>query len=196
MRTGDINSKQKILFLHGTKTSFNSKWMDRISELLIDKPFEIIRPRFPEFYKKNNENNDQTPRLVEFTKEFIRNEGLGEDLIIIGKSLGAKVAVELAQTSKFQKLVLMGFPITFQTGEVRNERLEKLNQLDIPVQIIQGEYDRYGRRDIIEALDYNQNINIHWIDKSDHNYHIKNHNELLPSQLNQIQSVFKSILRV
>lgn len=168
--SGDPASQCTLLFLHGTHTTYDSNWMEQISTALSELPVKIIRPEFPSIYKENSEHNDQTIKLVEYIVDFVQNEKIGNNLIVVGKSLGAKVAVEFATNHPVKSLLLLGFPMTYQSGKVRAERVEKINSLDLPVQIIQGEFDRYGKKEILSKLNFKKNIELKWIDKVDHSY--------------------------
>ena len=185
---------KKILFLHGTKTGYDSKWMELIVDLLSMKPYEIIRPQFPEIYKTNSENNDQTLSLVDSIATLIDEMNLGEDLIIMGKSLGAKVAVELAKSIPAEKLVLLGYPFTFRSGKIRVERVNNINKLDLPVCIIQGERDKYGSRPIVENIELKDQASIHWIPNVDHNYYLEGETQVTESDMDKLQDYLCSIL--
>lgn len=190
--SGDSESQDTLLLLHGTHTPYDSVWMEQILRVFDGESYRIIRPEFPEIYKSNSEHNDQTSRLVEYVKEFIENNGLAENLVIAGKSLGAKVAVEYALTNPVNELILLGYPMTFNNGEIREERTEKLNTLDTSVQIIQGEFDRYGTKAIISDLDFGEHVKIDWINEADHSYLLKDESCISKEHLEMIKELVQA----
>ena len=119
---------------------------------------------------------------------------LSSNLIIMGKSLGAKVAVELAKEVAIKKLILLGYPFTFQSGKIRSERVRSINDLIMPVHIIQGECDKYGRRSIIDTLALKSDVNINWIGDVDHNYYLEGQSEIESDHLELLrQYLLKTI---
>lgn len=189
--SGDSASQSTLLFLHGTHTPYDSSWMDQVAEHLDDLPARIIRPEFPPEYKANSEHNDKTNVLAKFLDDFVKSKDLGGDLVIMGKSLGAKVAVEFALKYPVKKLFLLGYPMTYQTGEVRAERIEKINSLDIPIHIIQGEFDRYGKEEIISKLKFEKHIDIQWIKKVDHSYLVEGDDDINSKNIEKIGKLIK-----
>lgn len=190
--SGDSASQTTLLFLHGTHTPYDSSWMDQIAKKLEGLPVRMIRPEFPPEYKANSEYNDQTKFLTTFLDNYVKSKDLGGDLVIMGKSLGAKVAVEFALEHNVKKLFLLGYPMTYQSGELRTDRIEKINSLQVPIHIIQGEFDRYGKQEIISKLSFEKHIDINWIDKVDHSYLIEGDEDINSKNVEVISSIIRS----
>jgi predicted alpha/beta-hydrolase family hydrolase len=191
--SGDASSQSTLLFLHGTQTPFDSDWMRDVSTVLVRLGHRVIRPEFPEIYKENSQYNDKTDELVESLHKFVVDNELGDDLIIVGKSLGAKVAVRYASKYTVKSLYLLGYPITFQSNEVREDRVQWLNSLKYPVQIIQGEFDKYGKKEVVSMLSFGNHVSIHWIPEVDHSFLENLEEDLSVEVLAQFESIFKSV---
>ena len=191
--SGDASSQSTLLFLHGTQTPFDSDWMREVTAVLVRLGYRVIRPQFPEIYRKNNEYNDKTDVLVESLREYIKDNALEEDLIIVGKSLGAKVAVRYASKYPVKSLYLLGYPLTYQSNEVRDERVSWLNSLECPVQIIQGELDKYGRKEVVDKLTFGKHVSIEWISDVDHSFLESVEEDLSVEVLSQFEALFKSV---
>ena len=185
-----------ILFLHGTHTLYDSNWMTQICELIDQEKFKIICPEFPSIFKENSEKVDMTLKLTPYLKEFIKTEGHDEGLIIIGKSLGAKVAVELAKNIKIKQLILLGYPFTNKNSEIRKKRLEKINSLRVPTCIIQGSNDRFGKEAICSKLNLPNNILIRWIPNTNHSFFLGDEKKLSKETLAIIKNYLESALNI
>jgi len=194
MKLNDNLNLEKILLLHGTKTSKNSQWMNQIAQIFETPHFLLTRPQFPDYFQENDEHNDQSKKLATDLKNDLLYDQDTRDLIITGKSLGAKVAVQLAQSTELKALVLLGYPMSYQTGTLNNQRLELISNISIPICIIQGQYDKYGSREVISKIQFNKNVEFHWIEKADHHY-LKNQEDKIDSKtLSHVKSVIFDFL--
>jgi predicted alpha/beta-hydrolase family hydrolase len=183
-----------IIFLHGTHTPYDSFWIKQIYELIDPNKYQVICPEFPSLYKENNEHNDKTDELTLLLRDFILSEQFGQNLIIIGKSLGAKIAVGLTKSIDIGQLILLGYPFTYSTNEIRNDRLKKINVLTVATQIIQGSNDQYGSKGNCSNLKLMENIQLEWIEDTDHNFFSKNEKIINEENLNRIRKSLDKIL--
>jgi predicted alpha/beta-hydrolase family hydrolase len=188
-------NKDTIFFLHGTKTTYDSLWMEQVAKILSKSSHRVIRPEFPDIYKENSEESDKTPECTNAFRMYVESGKFTGPITIVGKSLGAKVAVEYASKYDVKDIILFGYPMTYQkTGDLREDQLEKLNELNIPVTIIQGENDKYGNRSVIQNLDFSENIQFYWIKNVDHSLYLPGENELSVDTIKTIERAMKDLL--
>jgi predicted alpha/beta-hydrolase family hydrolase len=75
-----------------------------------------------------------------------------ERLVLGGRSAGARVACRTAPTLRPSGLVLLSFPLRLRPGAAsRSGELESAGSLGIPLVVVQGESDGFGRPEEVRA---------------------------------------------
>jgi hypothetical protein len=65
----------------------------------------------------------------------------GLPLVVGGRSLGARVACRTAEATGAVAVLCLAFPLLPPRGE---SRLDELNEVKVPILVVQGERDRFG----------------------------------------------------
>ncbi len=95
----------------------------------------------------------------------------GPGLVLGGFSLGARLAVTLAQTVRPLALLLFGYPV-HPRGEPKNRPgLELLRGLDLPTLLVQGSRDAHGSRtELAGCGPLPACLRIHWLEDGNHRF--------------------------
>jgi len=76
--------------------------------------------------------------------EHLREEALaGLPLVAGGRSAGARVACRTAAATGAAAVLCLAFPL-HAPGKPENSRIHELDELDVPVLVVQGESDPFG----------------------------------------------------
>ncbi|NNE95014.1 MAG: dienelactone hydrolase [Acidimicrobiales bacterium] len=120
-------------------------------EQQLDVP--IGRVNFP--YRKKGPGRrppDRMPKLIKAVNEAV-GEAVEEwdlvptDLAIGGRSMGGRAAsMAIAEGLQVGGLVLLSYPL-HPPGKPENLRVEHLSELDLPVLLVQGDRDPFGKPD-------------------------------------------------
>jgi uncharacterized protein len=144
-------SRSHFIFAHGAGAGQGSAWMQHWAELLrelgtvqlFDYPYMAAGRRSP----------DRLPLLVDAHRAQLleaRQNG-HRQLVLIGKSMGSRVACHLALELEVEALVCLGYPLKAPgaSGKLRDEVLLKLER---PVLFVQGTRDPLCPLDVLAAV--------------------------------------------
>jgi predicted alpha/beta-hydrolase family hydrolase len=114
----------------------------------------IERPRPP----------DRMPKLLAELEEVLTHWKVDGPRLVGGKSLGARVTLEVA--NRFDGWLALGYPF-HPPSQPEKTRLDGFSRLDdTPSLIVQGTRDPFGRPQEVEG--YGLSTPIHWIEGGDH----------------------------
>ena len=112
------------------------------------------------------------PLRLEVTHDFCSQLN-GEDIILIGRSSGARVATLYASTHPIKAVICLGYP--FQNPEEGPDpsRYSHLSRLSSPTLIIQGTSDVYGNSETLEQYRLPSTIGVDSIE-TNHEFNMPN----------------------
>ncbi|MDP2607403.1 MULTISPECIES: alpha/beta fold hydrolase [unclassified Oceanobacter] len=104
-------------------------------------------------------------------------EALGKPVVIVGKSMGGRIASMLAASDGMPANVLavsvLGYPF-HPTGKPHQLRVQHFEQIQVPLMIFQGSRDPFGRAAEIQPLfaasSWPGTIELHWLESGDHDF--------------------------
>lgn len=97
-------------------------------------------------------------------RELVGFLGPGKEVMIVGRSLGGRVATMVADEAKVAKLVCLGYPFRHPRAAPDPGRYAHLANLQTPLLIVQGTSDPYGGREITVRYQFSPNTRIHWVE--------------------------------
>jgi len=167
----------RIVFLHGSGGGPDTDFMDFFAEQGMVLGAEVVRPDFP-YWEKVRETGkprppNKMPVLVEVVDILLTD--LQQDdkpLVLIGKSLGSRVMLRLADKHKAKALIALGFPF-HPPQKPENSRLEELQLTKAPGLILQGTRDPFSKP-IRKKMEAGKNIvlpsnwQLNWLEGADH----------------------------
>ena len=191
-----------FVFAHGAGAPSSHPWMQRwigrLTEIgpvtSFDYPYILLRKR-----------PDPLPKLIEAHRTALaqaRQQHSGP-IIVIGKSMGARVGCHLALTEEVNAIICLGYPLC-GGGDPARMRAEVLRELSTPILFVQGTRDRLCPLDLLESVRREMKaINkLHVIPDGDHSLLVtqarlkrsgQTQNEIEEGVLRAIQSFLRSI---
>ncbi|SBS37990.1 Alpha/beta hydrolase family protein [Marinomonas spartinae] len=160
-----------IYLAHGAGVGHEkSTFLQHISRQLEEKVCPVIPVTFAYMREQEATGKKRPPprfdKLIPEFKSCLNNSG---PLIVAGKSMGGRVATQLANDERVKGVICFGFPF-HPPGKPEKHRLEFLDSVEVPCLIIQGTRDVFGKPDWVLEQVFNKNIDIVWVEGADHDF--------------------------
>ncbi len=166
-----------IVLAHGAGAAMDSPFMNEIAAGLAAGGLRVVRFEFPYMAKRRRDGKrrgpDRKPTLLECWREVIAALGPTDRLIVGGKSMGGRIASELAAADAadlgISAVACLGYPF-HPAGKPERLRTEHLRAFPVPLLIVQGERDALGARAEVERYELDSAIEIAWLPDGDHSF--------------------------
>ncbi|MCJ8302454.1 alpha/beta fold hydrolase [Shewanella sp.] len=168
-----------IIFTHGAGASMHSDFMQDMVRGLLGKGAEhgigVLRFNFP-YMRANALDGKRRPpdRAPKILKDFnihikaIKQEYSPKRIILMGKSMGGRMAAILAADTPVDGVICLGYPfIPLKGGE---PRLAPIEECQAPLCVIQGERDKFGGKGQVELWSVMEKVRLHWLTDGDHSF--------------------------
>ena len=170
-------ARATIVLAHGAGAMMDTPFMDAMAAGMADAGLRVVRFEFPYMAKRRSDGKrrapDRKPVLLEAWREVVTNLGPVEHLIIGGKSMGGRIASELAAVEHAELgiagVACLGYPF-HPAGKPDKLRTEHLQTFPIPLLIVQGERDALGARSEVARYHLNKSIEFAWLPDGDHSF--------------------------
>ncbi len=176
-------SGPRLVMAHGAGAPADSAFMERLGSALAAEGVATLRFEFPYMQKRRQDGRkrppDRQPVLLNHFREVIATllaeSDEGNSLFVGGKSMGGRMASHIIAQADLQPeicgAVCFGYPF-HPPGNPERWRTSHFQDLQRPLQIIQGTRDPFGRKYEVEAqgLDSVENVHLSWLDDGDHDY--------------------------
>jgi hypothetical protein len=163
--------KGSVLFAHGAGAGMDTPFMDTFSDELASSGYQVIRFEFPYRQKMRQDGRrrppDRMPTLVASLKEQWQRLDPSRPRVLMGKSMGGRVAMTAANALSAHACIALGYPL-HPPGKPDNKRLEPLQSVRCPTLVIQGERDSMGKPDAWRSLTLARQIRLVWMRDGDH----------------------------
>ncbi|MFL9593369.1 alpha/beta family hydrolase [Aeromonas schubertii] len=167
---GAVDAPVRLLLAHGAGAGMDHPFLVTLSALLADETLQVVRFNFPYMARMQREGGrrppDRAPVLLECWREVIAAHAHPR-LILAGKSMGGRMAAELADETGAAGLVLLGYPF-HPVGKPERWRGEVLKQIVTPTLLLQGERDAFGCREELAGFPFSPAVRCHWLPDGDH----------------------------
>ena len=139
----------------------DSPVMDRFCELLAETGVGTVRFEFPYMVERRETGKRRPPnRMPELQESFREILAVHQGPIFIGgKSMGGRVATMIADTESVAGVICLGYPF-HPAGKPEKLRVEHLEDIQVPVLILQGSRDALGNREEIAGYSLSENISL------------------------------------
>ena len=170
---GPDEAARTVVLAHGAGVPMDASFMEAFARGLADAGLRAVRFEFPYMRAWRADGRRRPPDreqvLVEDWRRVIAE--LGGDLppVIGGKSLGGRIASQIAGEVGASGVVCLGYPF-HPPGRPERPRMAHLLELKTPTLIVQGSRDPFGSP--VEVVRYGLPVNIQlaWIEEGDHHY--------------------------
>lgn len=165
-----------IVLAHGAGGAMDSKWMNDVTALLVDRGIRVSRFEFAYMASRRDGLRKPPPRgdsLVGEYRDAVAEivQGAGTAVTIGGKSMGGRVASlvadELFARGAVRSLVCLGYPF-HPPGKPEKVRTAHLADLHTPTLICQGTRDIFGGPDDVAGYSLSSAITVRWFEDGDH----------------------------
>jgi predicted alpha/beta-hydrolase family hydrolase len=95
---------------------------------------------------------------------YLAAEGAGRDVVLVGRSSGARLATRYATRHPVAGVICLGYPFRNPAAGPELERYEHLAELTVPTLICQGWRDEYGGPNIFHDYAFSPTVRAHLFD--------------------------------
>ncbi|WP_241264494.1 alpha/beta family hydrolase [Marinobacter daepoensis] len=173
-------AKVVMILAHGAGAPMDSPFMDQLSADLAVQGIENLRFEFPYMVRRREDGRKRPPDrqpvlLAAFEDQVSRVRAeLGNDvrLLIGGKSMGGRMASLLAceALTAIDGVVCYGYPF-HPPGKLDRWRIAHLSEVKVPLLVVQGTRDPFGKPAELEAQGVISGITrLAWLEGGDHDF--------------------------
>ncbi|MGN5148890.1 alpha/beta fold hydrolase [Aeromonas enteropelogenes] len=172
IREGASDAPVRILLAHGAGAGMEHAFLAELSRLLAGPDIEVVRFNFPYMIKRARDGKrrppDRQPTLLEHWRQMVR-EFAHPKLFLAGKSMGGRMATEIADEMNAAGLLILGYPF-HPPAKPDRWRGEVLKQITTPTLLLQGERDTFGSRAELVDFPFSSAVSVHWLTDGDHGF--------------------------
>ena len=161
----------QLILAHGAGAGMDSEFMVTMANNLVKLgvtvglfDFEYMQQAKLEGKKRPPQ---RAPKLLAYFESILAEVDVNLPLFIGGKSMGGRMASMLACEQSVKGVVAFGYPF-HPPGKPEKLRIEHFPDLNVPLAIIQGERDTFGKKDEVESYPVCDNVHTFWIPDGDH----------------------------
>lgn len=174
------DAKAVMILAHGAGAPMDSLFMELLAEALAGQGIESVRFEFPYMVKRREDGRkrppDRQPALLAAFEDQVSlaREELGSQvpLLVGGKSMGGRMATLLA-AGKFRDIdgvACYGYPF-HPPGKLDRWRIEHLGEVAVPLLVVQGTRDPFGKPDELKAQGQIPGLTrLCWLDGGNHDF--------------------------
>lgn len=181
MRYQQQNPKgtSRIVFLHGSGGGPDTEFMDFFAEQAVALGAEVIRPDFPYWQKVRETGKPRPPNKMPILVDAVGGllddlQQDGKPLVLMGKSLGSRVVLRLADKHRAKAVIALGFPF-HPPQKPEKSRLDELQMTQVSGLILQGTRDPFSkpllkRAEQGKSAELPDNWQLQWLEGADHGF--------------------------
>ncbi|TPW25703.1 alpha/beta hydrolase [Marinobacter nauticus] len=169
-----------MILAHGAGAPMDSLFMELLAEALAGQGIESVRFEFPYMVKRREDGRkrppDRQPALLAAFEDQVSlaREELGSQvpLLVGGKSMGGRMATLLAagKCRDVDGVACYGYPF-HPPGKLDRWRIEHLGEVAVPLLVVQGTRDPFGKPDELKAQGQITGLTrLCWLDGGNHDF--------------------------
>ncbi|MGM0417234.1 MAG: alpha/beta family hydrolase [Thermodesulfobacteriota bacterium] len=154
----DSYSDYSAVIAHGANNDINNGLLEKTAETLSENNIPVLRFNFPYRYagRKSPDSSKVLKKAWLQAYSFMRNhkEFPSKKMIVIGKSLGGRIAAEICAANYFspEVMVFLGYPL-HAPGKKDKVNDSPLYLIDSPMIFFSGTKDPLCSRELLENID-------------------------------------------
>lgn len=169
---GPPDAAVTVVLAHGAGQPMDSAFMAFFADGLAAAGLRVARFEFPYMAATRRDGvrrpPDRRPALLASWRAVIAALA-GRRLVIGGKSLGGRIASEIADDAGALGLICLGYPF-HPPGRPDSPRITHLVGLGTPTLIVQGTRDPFGSPEEVATYALSPAIRLHWLADGDHGF--------------------------
>lgn len=160
-----------LLLAHGAGAPMDSPFMTQLAAALSARGIKVVRFEFPYMAARRDDGRKRPPNPMPMLEQCMREQAVGVSgrLFLGGKSMGARVASQLAAEVGAAGFICFGYPF-HPPGKPERTRIEHLQQIGCPGLIVQGTRDPFGKPDEVAAYPLDPALQVHWLESGEHDF--------------------------
>lgn len=173
---GAADAAVHVVFAHGAGAPMDTPFMAFFARALAERGHHVLRFEFPYMARRRADGGkrppDRAPVLQAAFHDVItavRTRFAPRRLVLMGKSMGGRMASLVAAQEQADAVVALGYPF-HPAGKplFAADRLGHLPDFPLPLLICQGTRDSLGDRVLVEGLPLSPQVAVHWLEDGDH----------------------------
>ena len=168
---GPKTASTALVLAHGAGAGMQSPFMETFATGLASRGVTVARFEFPYMREIGATGRRRPPnplRVLESCWRDVIAELAPRRLVIGGKSMGGRIASQIADESEAAGLVCLGYPF-HPPGKPEKTRTAHLETLRTRTLICQGTRDPFGTREDVAAYNLSPAIEFLWLEDGNHN---------------------------
>jgi len=167
---GHEDADWTLVLAHGAGAPMDSPFMEAVAEMIASGGIRVVRFEFPYMADRRVTGRkrppDRQPVLLDSWRTMI-DAVPAKRLAIGGKSMGGRMASLIADETKVDALVCLGYPF-HPPGKPDKLRTEHLQELRTPTLIVQGTRDPFGTEAEVPGYGLSAAIQVAWSPDGNH----------------------------
>jgi predicted alpha/beta-hydrolase family hydrolase len=157
MMDGAADARVTVVLAHGAGAPMDHPFMNAIAEGIAGKEIRVARFEFPYMAARRDGGKrrapDREPMLMQAWREVVSELGAAERLVIGGKSMGGRIASQVAAADSrgIAGVVMLGYPL-HPPGRPDKPRTKHLPAIKVPMLFVQGSRDAFGTPDELRPV--------------------------------------------
>ena len=172
LHDGPEKADAVFVFAHGAGAPMDSPFMNTVSEGIAANGIRVARFEFPYMAERRRSGKRKGPDRTDVLEETWRTaiaEQSNRHVFIGGKSMGGRIATMVAANSQVAGVICFGYPF-HPPGKPEKTRTAHLSGIEVPILIVQGTRDPFGKPDEIAQYDLSDSIRLVWLENGDHSF--------------------------
>lgn len=160
-----------LLLAHGAGAPMDSPFMEQLAAALSARGVKVVRFEFPYMAARREDGRKRPPNPMPVLEQCMRELAaeMSGPSFLGGKSMGARVASQLAAEVGAAGFICFGYPF-HPPGKPERTRIEHLQQIACPGLIVQGTRDPFGKPEEVAGYPLDPALQLHWLESGEHDF--------------------------
>lgn len=168
-----------VVLAHGAGAGMTHTFLASVASGLAKSGLRVVRFDFP--YRTAQKRVPDPMPVLQATLRQVITDHARDPCVLMGKSMGGRVATMIADAVQARGVVVFGYPF-HPPGKPLQLRTAHLAALRTPTLILQGERDEFGTRDEVATYALSPAIEVDWFVDGDHSLAPRRKSGFTPAQ--------------
>lgn len=167
---GPARAPLTVVLAHGAGAGMEHPFMAAVARGLADGGMRVARFEFPYMAARRVDGRKRPPDRAPVLEDAFRAAiaaTKARNVVLAGKSMGARIAASLAGETGARGLICLGYPF-HAPGKPVGNRADALKSMTVPTLILQGSRDAFGTRAEVSRYRLAPRVRVHYLEDGDH----------------------------